>query len=99
MEVLATGLRRPCHVDFFGDLTVVAELEARVTILDKNFKVLTHLGDNPDQSQWAKNPVPPAQWQEGVFTAPHGVCFDASGDLYVMDWNRSGRISKLIRQN
>jgi hypothetical protein len=99
MEVLATGLRRPCHVDFFGDLTVVAELEARVTILDKNFEVLTHLGDNPDKTQWAKNPVAPALWQDGVFTAPHGVCFDASGHLYVMDWNRSGRISKLIRQN
>lgn len=98
IEVLATGLRRPCHVDFHGDLTVVAELEARVTILDKDFKVVSHLGDNPDRGQWAKNPVPPERWREGVFTAPHGVCFDRKGDLYVMDWNRSGRISKLIHR-
>jgi hypothetical protein len=95
MEVLATGLRRPCHVDFHGDLTVVAELEARVTILDRDFRVVTHLGDNPDRSQWARNPVAPEFWQEGIFTAPHGVCFDERGNLYVMDWNRSGRISKL----
>jgi hypothetical protein len=98
LEILATGLRRPCHIDFRGDLTVVAELEARVTILDKNFKVLTHLGDNPNRKQWASNPVGPDQWQEGVFIAPHGACFDDSGNLYVMDWNRSGRISKLIWQ-
>jgi hypothetical protein len=99
LEVLATGLRRPCHVDFWGELTVVAELEARVTILDRHFQVLAHLGDNPDQTQWAKNPVGPEQWQEGVFIAPHGVCFDTTGNLYVMDWNRSGRISKLVRQS
>ena len=98
IEILATGLRRPCHIDFWGDLTVVAELEARVTILDKDFQVVTHLGDNPDRSQWARNPVAPETWQDGVFTAPHGVCFDQSGNLYVMDWNRSGRISKLIRR-
>ena len=98
IEVLTTGLRRPCHVDFLGDLTVVAELEARVTLLDKDFEVLAHLGDNPDKTQWAKNPVGPELWQEGVFTAPHGVAFDAAGNLYVMDWNRSGRISKLVRQ-
>lgn len=96
IEVLATGLRRPCHVDFHGDLTVVAELEARVTILDRDFEVLTHLGDNPDRTQWASNPVGPDQWQDGVFIAPHGVAFDGSGNLYVMDWNRSGRISKLV---
>ncbi|MCF7973739.1 MAG: 6-bladed beta-propeller [Phycisphaerae bacterium] len=98
LEVLATGLRRPCHIDFLGDLTVVAELEARVTILDKDFRVLAHLGDNPDHTQWASHPVGPDQWQEGVFMAPHGVAFDGSGNLYVMDWNRSGRISKLVRQ-
>jgi hypothetical protein len=98
IEILATGLRRPCHVDFHGDLTVVAELEARVTILDKDFDVLTHLGDNPDQKQWARNPVGPDQWKDGVFIAPHGVSFDDSGNLYVMDWNRSGRISKLAWQ-
>ena len=98
IEILATGLRRPCHVDFHGDLTVVAELEARVTILDKDFEVLTHLGDNPNRKQWASNPVGPDQWKDGVFIAPHGVSFDDSGNLYVMDWNRSGRISKLVWQ-
>ena len=33
----------------------------------------------------------------GVFTAPHGLCFDAEGNLYVMDWNKTGRLTKLVR--
>ena len=96
LKVLANDLRRPCHIAFHGDRTVVAELEARVTILGKSFEPLAHLGDNPDRNQWAQNPVGPEKWQEGIFIAPHGACFDAAGNLYVMDWNRSGRISKLI---
>ena len=75
----------------------VAELEGRVTILDGDFKVVTHLGDNPDRGQWANNGVKPEAWIHGIFTAPHGCCFDREGNLYVMDWNASGRISKLKR--
>ncbi len=98
VDVAATDLRRPCSVSFHGDQVAVAELEGRVTILDANFKVVTHLGDNPQRGQWANNGVPPEQWVEGVFTAPHAVCFDERGNLYVMDWNASGRISKLRKQ-
>ncbi|HUR39476.1 MAG TPA: hypothetical protein VM222_08275, partial [Planctomycetota bacterium] len=31
------------------------------------------------------------------FTAPHGACWDSKGDLYVEDWNKSGRVNKLKR--
>jgi hypothetical protein len=97
LEVVATGLRRPCALSIWGEYTAVAELEGRVTILDADFEPAASLGDNPDRSQWAKNGVPPEQWTDGVFTAPHGVCFDREGNLYVMDWNATGRISKLER--
>jgi hypothetical protein len=98
VDVPAAGLRRPCSISIRGDVLAVAELEGRVTLLDASFKVLAHLGDNPDASQWANNGVPPASWTEGVFTAPHAVCFDEEGNLYVMDWNAAGRISKLRRE-
>ena len=97
VDTLATGLRRPCSVAFQGDHVAVAELEGRVTILDRKGAEVAHLGDNPDAGQRANFDVPPAKWTEGLFTAPHGVCFDAQGSLYVQDWNRSGRISKLRR--
>ena len=45
----------------------------------------------------ARNPVPRDQWVDGQFTAPHGACFDADGNLYVMDWNASGRMTRMNR--
>lgn len=93
--VHATGLRRPCAVSFHGDYCAVAELEARVAIVDKEGKVVSLVGDNPDKAQWAKFPVKPADQKPGIFTAPHGLSFDQDGNLYVQDWNRTGRISKM----
>ena len=94
VAVVAENLRRPCSLSFHGDNVAIAELEARVTILDKNNKEIAHLGDNPERGHWAKFDVPPTEWKPGIFTAPHGVSFDRAGDVYVMDWNKSGRLSK-----
>lgn len=93
--VHARHLRRPCAVSILGDACAVAELEARVTVLDKNGAPVAFLGDNPDKSQWAKFPVPKEAMKTGIFTAPHGLSFDADGNLYVQDWNKSGRVTKL----
>ena len=41
--------------------------------------------------------MPQEQWQEGIFSGTHGSCWDAAGNLYVQDWNVSGRIMKLVR--
>lgn len=94
---LTTGLRRPCAVSLMGDFAAVAELEGRVVVIDKEGKIVATLGDNPDKTQWATNRVPREKWQDGIFTAPHGLSFDGSGNLYVQDWNLSGRLSKLRR--
>ncbi len=93
--VHATNLRRPCTISILGDACAVAELEARVTILDKNGTPVAFLGDNPDKGQWAKFPIPLDQMKLGIFTAPHGLSFDKDGNLYVQDWNASGRVTKL----
>ncbi|MEO0454252.1 MAG: hypothetical protein AAFY98_08960 [Verrucomicrobiota bacterium] len=92
---IATGLRRPCAATIHGDVCAVAELEGRVTLLDKKGKIITTLGDNPDQSQWAKFKVNPETVSPEVFTAPHGISFDAKGNLYVEDWNKFGIVRKL----
>ena len=76
----------------------VAELEARVVILDKNGAPVAFLGDNPDRKKWANFGVKPEDQQSGLFTAPHGLGFATNGDLYVQDWNISGRITKLRRK-
>lgn len=90
-------LRRPCAVSFWGEFVAVSEIQGRVTILNGKNEPVAFLGDNPDQSQWATNRVAPHDWRDGIFTSPHGCQFDKDGNIYVMDWNASGRVSKLER--
>ncbi len=96
VKVIAENLRRPCAPSFHGDHVAIAELEGRVTILDKDNKEIAHLGDNPDHGQWATNRVDPKDFKPGIFTSPHGVAFAHDGNIYVMDWNVSGRMSKFM---
>ncbi len=95
--VHATDLRLPCAVSFLGDHVAVAELQARVAIVNKEGKVVSVVGDNPNKKQWANFRVAPADQKPGIFTAPHGLSFDKDGNLYVQDWNATGRITKLNR--
>jgi DNA-binding beta-propeller fold protein YncE len=102
VDTPVTGLRRPCGVAFWTSpsgeqLIAIAELEGRITLLDGNYKRLGVLGNNPDKSHWANNGVPKEAWKTGVTTAPHGLCFDADGNLYVQDWNGHGRVHKFVR--
>ncbi len=92
---IITGLRRPCAVSIHENICAIAELEGRVTLIDKDGQILTHLGDNPNKKQWAKFKVDIKAIDEGMFTAPHGLSFDAAGNLYVQDWNATGRVSQL----
>ncbi len=93
--IYATNLRRPCAISFFGEYCAVAELESRVTILDKKGVPIAFLGDNPNQKQWANFRVPLEEQKHGIFSAPHGLSFNKAGDLYVQDWNIHGRATKL----
>ena len=95
VAVIATDLRRPCSVSFHGDHVAIAELAGRVAILDGENKLVAALGDNPDTKQRANFNVDPKAWKEGIFNAPHGISYDKDGNLYVMDWNASGRITRM----
>jgi hypothetical protein len=90
-------LRRPCQVSFHGDYAVVSELEGRVTILDKNNVPVSFLGDNPQREQWAKYNLNPADISPVVFSAAHGCYIDQDANVYVSDWNKTGRVTKLAR--
>jgi DNA-binding beta-propeller fold protein YncE len=96
--VHASNLRMPCSFSFRGDDLAVAELKGRVTILDKTGTAVAFLGDNPNTTQWANFKVPANEQKLGIFTAPHGVSFDKGGNLYVQDWNVTGRVTKLIKR-
>jgi len=93
--VYASNLRRPCGVSILGDNCAVAELESRVTILDKQGTPVAFLGDNPNKKHWANFKVKPEEQKVGIFSAPHGLSFDKDGNLYVQDWNVTGRATRL----
>jgi DNA-binding beta-propeller fold protein YncE len=96
VRVLVNDLGRPANVSFSGQNMAVAELEGRVTILDQNNAPVAYLGANPDQKQWADFRLPQSSWKEGVFVAPHGLCWEGgTGNLYVQDWSIPGRLTKL----
>jgi len=97
LDMVTALLKRPCGVHQLGEDLVVPDLAGRVTILDRSNKLITHLGDNPDPKLRANNAVDRNQWQDGIFLAPHAARWDDDGNLYVMDWNFRGRVSKLQR--
>jgi len=95
--VVADGLRRPTDLAFRGNVVAVTELAGGVKILDKSGKVIALLGENPNPKQRGAHGAAPDQADPAHFTAPHGLAYDPSGNLYVQDWNKFGRITKLVK--
>lgn len=94
---MVTGFLRPCGAHLQGTDLVIPELGGRVTILDANNTVITRLGTQTNTALQANFNADKNQWQDGVFIAPHSARWDDDGNLYVMDWNIRGRVSKLRR--
>jgi hypothetical protein len=94
---VVTGLGMPTSATVQGDYVSVPDLHGRVVILDKNNTIMAVLGHNVDPAKRGNFNVPQDQWIEGVFSGTHGSYWDKDGNLYVQDWNVSGRIMKLVR--
>lgn len=97
IEEVITGLGMPTSAAVQGDYVSVPDLHGRVVILDKSNTIMAVLGHNADPAKRGSYNVPQDQWQEGVFSGTHGSYWDKDGNLYVQDWNVSGRIIKLVR--
>jgi hypothetical protein len=96
------GFILPANLDIHKDLLLVPDLSARVTLLDKNNNVITHLGEDPewraqvtkDGNKLRSHPTG-EPWRPGKFLHPHDACFDHSGNIFVAEWVHTGRITKL----
>ncbi len=97
IEEVITGLGMPTSVAIQGDFVSVPDLQGRVVILDKSNRIISVLGHNPDPKLGGNYNVPQDQWKEGIFSGTHGSYWDKDGNLYVQDWNVSGRLMKLVR--
>jgi hypothetical protein len=89
----------PAHFDTRGEVLLVPDLHARVTLMDRKNDVITHLGFD---ANWTKEVLDgfkvrtdPSRWPEGRFVHPHDACFDRLGNIYVAEWVVPGRLTFL----
>jgi hypothetical protein len=91
-----SGTNLPCNFAYFknGDV-VVPDLGARVTLMDKNNRVIENLGDD-SETKWRETRVlTHDHFTAGKFVAPHGACFDHAGNIFIVEWVEVGRVTKL----
>jgi hypothetical protein len=89
----------PAHAKTRGDVLLVPDLHARVSILDKANKPIVHLGDD---EEWRKKVLDgfkirtqPKEWLAGKFVHPHDAAFDKDGNIFVVEWVATGRVTFL----
>ncbi len=97
LGVVAKDLLLPAAVVIYRDYAIVGELRGRVTVLDKSGTAVSRLGMNTDAGVGG-NQIPPELWRLGIFGAPHGVAVNDRGDLFVSEFNASGRVHRFNRQ-
>lgn len=85
------GFRAPCCFYQHEGHLYVPELNARVTILDADDKIVTHLGDGEKVKAADRVKTPE------TFASPHALCTDSHGNLYVIEWVPDARIRQFQR--
>lgn len=91
-EFVTVGMRQPCHFKLRGEEMLVPDLDSVLTILDKENRVVTQLGDgNPS----ALRDAPRSAFIPGKFIHPHAANFLHNGDILVAEWVPIGRITLL----
>ncbi len=90
------GTNAPCHFNVYrnGDV-VIPDLFARVTLMDKENRIIANLGDDSGSDYMQTRKLSRDHFMPGKFVCPHGACFDHLGNLYVVEWVEVGRVSKL----
>lgn len=93
------GFLFPADIDIQGDVMLVPDLHCRITLLDKDDNVIVHLGDDEAWRKIAlagfKMRSQRPKWQPGKFIHPHDACFDPAGNIFVTEWVKTGRVTKL----
>jgi DNA-binding beta-propeller fold protein YncE len=96
LGIVNDDLLLPTAVAISGDRLIVGELQGRVTILDRQGDVVTHVGTNTEDGIGG-NQMPPERWRAGYVVAAHGVAANDAGDLFVAEFSTFGRVHKFER--
>jgi DNA-binding beta-propeller fold protein YncE len=98
--------RSPSAFAVYGDQLIIAELHARLAVMDINDKLVCYLGDNeavikvegwPNNKNERGQVVATRLLEAGKFNSPHGMAVDSDGNIYVAEWLIGGRFVKLTR--
>lgn len=94
---LPTPVRSPRHFDQQGKLAVIPDLDARVTLVDENYRTVANLGDGWTTKTEVRTlrTKPSDQFTPGKFVCPHDAAFAADGSLFIAEWVAYGRLVKL----
>ncbi len=98
LGVVAKDLLAPAAITVQGDYALVGEIRGAVSVLDKEGKTVARLGLNTTPGETGNNNLEPAKWRPGFVTAPHGVAFNAAGDIFVSEYNKFGRVHRWNKQ-
>ena len=91
-------LRLPCTTEQYEDDLYIPDLHSRLTILDSNDQLITHLGERDHGWEIPGWPnIAHDLRQAGNFTSPHDLHVDSRGSIYVAEWISDGRVTKLVR--
>lgn len=107
LRCLSEGLITPSAFGVFGEIMVVAELKARLLLMDIDDNILGYIGEghhNLDRPGWPNKldgetkASPLDLLKQGEFNSPHGMCVDPQGNIYVSEWLIGNRYIKLERK-
>ncbi len=104
-------LRFPCTTFHRDGLLYVPDLFARVSIFDQANRKVADIGDYVDGkplTSWddfgTKYPdlkgypdIAPAKRVRDKFISPHALWVDRAGNIYVVEWIKGGRVTKLTK--
>lgn len=96
-------LKSPSAFAAWGDHTVIAELDGRLTVVDRDDRLVTYLGqvEDPDRTRpgWPNAMEGTAYVRPplsaGRFNSPHGLAVDRDLNLYVSEFLLGGRLVRL----
>ena len=99
VRFITDEMQMPCCFYQWNDELYIPDLNARVTIYDRNDKPLAVLGDYPEAMRIPGYPETQGKVPPNKFSSPHACCVDSRGDVYVVEWISTGRVTKLRRKS
>lgn len=98
--ILPTHVRSPRHFDRLDNLVVIPDLDAVVTLIDEDNRIVAQLGDGWTNKKAVRTlrTRPRDEFKPGKFVCPHDAAFDPRDrSIYVSEWVEVGRVTKLTK--